>query len=186
MNFETYQQLFQSILNNPAPEKPYDDASYMNYVKLNWSREQRWLKHGELNTDLIAAVQRINKTQFWTIITEPWCGDAAHTTPFMQRIADYNPLISVDYQLRDSAPFLIDKYLTRGTKSIPKLIIADEHHQDLATWGPRPAPCQLLFGQLTNAHVDYAEKKIALQKWYNDDRGVTFQEELLAIIAKIS
>jgi len=186
MDFESYQQKFQAILDDPAPAKPYDDAGYMNYVRLNWSREQRWLKHGELNTLLISAIERINKKQFWTIITEPWCGDAAHTLPFMQRIGSFNPLISIDYRLRDSEPFLIDQYLTKGTKSIPKLIIADEDHQDLATWGPRPAACQLLFEQLTNAHVDYAEKKIALQKWYNDDKGVSFQEELFAIITKIS
>jgi len=186
MDFENYQQKFQSILNHPTPPKPYNDADYMNYVKLNWSRQQRWLNHGELNPELSAAVERINKKQFWTIITEPWCGDAAHTLPFMQRIGNYNPLITIDYQLRDSEPFLIDKYLTRGTKSIPKLIIADENHQDIATWGPRPAPCQLLFEQLTNAHVDYTEKKIALQKWYNDDKGVTFQEELLTIITEIA
>jgi hypothetical protein len=185
MDFTQYQQLFLDILEDPNPTEPYDDPHYVEYVKLNWSRQQRWLKTGMLNPGLIAAVKNIKQEQFWTIITEPWCGDAAHTVPFMHMIAALNPLIKVDYQLRDSPPFLIEHYLTNGiSKSVPKLIITDKNHHDLAVWGPRPADCQRLFYQLQEQHLDYLETKIILQKWYNDDRGVSFQAELLAIIEK--
>jgi hypothetical protein len=96
-----------------------------------------------------------------------------------------NPLIKVDYQLRDSEPFLINSYLTRGSKSIPKLIIANSDHQDLATWGPRPAGCQLLYEQLVKDHVVMEQQKIALQQWYNADKGVSLQQELVAIFKAI-
>jgi len=185
MDFETYNSKFLEILDNPAPAAPYDDAHYINYAKLNWSRQRRWLKVGVLNPELVATIQQICKKQYWTVITEPWCGDAAHTLPFIHRLAEYNPLITVDYQLRDEGPFLIDRYLTKGAKSIPKLIISDEEHNDLAVWGPRPAGCQLLYEELLKSDVDFDQKKIALQKWYNDDKGESFQLELLAIILNI-
>jgi hypothetical protein len=182
MNFSAYQQVFQDILNAPAPPAPYNNADYLNYTKLNWSRQQRWFKVGLLNADLMAAITNIKSEQFWTIITEPWCGDASHTLPFIQMLTQLNPFIKVDYQLRDSPPFLIEQYLTNDSKSIPKLIIADSEHHDLAVWGSRPAACQQLYVELLNAHVSMDEKKIALQKWYNEDKGVSFQLELLTII----
>ena len=185
MDFTAYQQLFFDILNSPNPPAPYDNPDYLNYTKLNWSRQQRWLKVGVLNPDLTTAIEKIIKPQLWTVITEAWCGDASHTIPFLHRLSELNPLIKVDYQLRDSPPFLIESYLTNGTRSIPKIIIADEHHQDLGTWGPRPAECQRLYLQMVKDHIEMGEKKIALQKWYNEDKGESFQLEFLDIINKL-
>ncbi|WP_183558931.1 thioredoxin family protein [Mucilaginibacter sp. SP1R1] len=185
MNFIAYQQIFLDILNSQAPLAPYNDPAYLNYTKLNWSRQQRWLKVGILNKDLVVAIEAITEQQLWTVITEPWCGDAAHTLPFLHRLSELNPLIRVKYQLRDTAPFLIDQYLTNGTKSIPKLIIADKYSNDLAVWGPRPVECQQLYLRLLREHVDFDQKKIELQKWYNEDKGESFQLELLSIINKL-
>jgi hypothetical protein len=185
MDFIAYQQLFQEILNHPQPPAPYQDPDYLNYAKLNWSRQQRWLKSGLLNDELAAIIGNIMEEQYWTIITEAWCGDAAHIIPFLHRLSELNPLIKVDYQLRDKEPFLIEQYLTNGTKSIPKLIIADAKHKDLAVWGPRPAECQALYIRLLNDHVDMELKKIALQQWYNADKGVSMQKELIAVLSNI-
>jgi len=185
MNFIAYQQLFQDILDNPNPPAPYDNPDYINYTKLNWSRQERWLKTGVLNDILVAIIQAISKKQLWTIITEPWCGDAAHTLPFLHMLAELNPLIEVDYQLRDSEPFLINKYLTRGAKAMPKLIISNSENKELAVWGARPAACQLLFEQLVKDHVPMDQKKIVLQQWYNADKGVSLQNELIAILSGI-
>ncbi|MES2063844.1 MAG: thioredoxin family protein [Bacteroidota bacterium] len=185
MHFIAYQQIFQQILNDVHPPAPYHDPDYLNYAKLNWSRQQRWLKSGILNEELAAIIGSIKQEQYWTIITEPWCGDAAHIIPFLHRLAELNPLIKVDYQLRDSEPFLIEQYLTNGTKSIPKLIITDDSHNELAVWGPRPAKCQDLYIRLLNDHVDMEQKKIALQQWYNADKGISLQKELIAMLPPI-
>jgi hypothetical protein len=159
MDFIAYQQLFLDILNAADPQAPYDNPDYLNYTRLNWSRQQRWLKVGVLNNDLTEVVSRIDEEQLWTVITEPWCGDASHTLPFIHRISMVNPLVKVDYTLRDTMPFLIDRYLSNGARSIPKLIIADKDNNDLAVWGSRPAGCQLLYQQLLKDHVDVRSKK---------------------------
>jgi hypothetical protein len=185
MDFESYKKIFLEILNNPDPPEPYDNADYMNYVKLNWSRQERWLKTGILNPELIDAIKNIKQPQLWTIITEPWCGDAAHILPFIKMLAVYNPMVKVDYTLRDSEPFLIDKYLTHGSKSIPKFIIADNAGNDLAVWGPRPLCCQMVYDKLLDEHAPLEQKKIALQKWYNEDKGRSLQLELLSVFSKI-
>jgi hypothetical protein len=186
MDFIAYQQLFQDILTDTNPRFPYNDPHYLNYTRLNWSRQERWTKVGILNEELAELIINIDTEQNWTIITEPWCGDASHSLPFIQRLSVLNPLIKVDYQLRDSEPFLINSYLTRGTKSIPKVIIADGENTNLAIWGPRPAGCQALFEQLVKDGVVMEQQKIALQQWYNADKGVSLQQELVVIFKAIA
>jgi hypothetical protein len=187
MNFKAYEQLFIDILADAQDEElaaPYNSPDYLNYLKLNMARQQRWLKIGVLSDELSAVIKNIAYNQVWTVITEPWCGDSAHTIPFIQRLSELNPLIKVDYQLRDTPPFLIEKYLTNGSKSIPKLIIQDDAGKKTTVWGPRPAECQVLNDQLERDHVELHAKKIALQQWYNADKGGSFQRELLNMITK--
>lgn len=185
MDFSTYTQYFQDILTNPQPDAPYDKPDYFNYTKLNWSRTNRWLKHGELLSEVKEAVSSITNKQNWIVITEPWCGDAAHIVPFIHLISELNPLISIDYELRDSEPFRINEYLTNGGKSIPKLIIRDEDGNDLATWGPRPSEAQLFYDELKAKNANFEEIKTELQKWYNENHGVAIQQELSQLFKSI-
>lgn len=182
MNFQQYQGYFQEILTNPNAPEPYNNTDYLDYTKLNWTRQQRWLKTGIVDTELANAITKIDKPQQWIVITEPWCGDAAHTVPFIYKLSVLNPLISTSYQLRDAEPFLINQYLTNGGKAIPKLIIRDEAGNDLVNWGPRPAACQAIYTELTAAQADFETVKTELQKWYNEDKGKSFQKELLGVI----
>ncbi|MHA4895544.1 thioredoxin family protein [Pedobacter sp. PWIIR3] len=179
MNFETYLNYFEEILDNPNAAAPYNNIDYLDYTKMNRARQQRWLKVGVLNPLLVQAVAAINKSQNWIVITEPWCGDASHTLPFIHKLSLLNPLITIDYQLRDSEPFLIEHYLTDGGKAIPKFIIRDEEGKDLLNWGPRPTKCQELYHRLKSEGADFGILKTELQKWYNEDKGKSFQAELL-------
>jgi hypothetical protein len=179
MDFTRYQQYFQSILNTEKPNPPYNDPAYINYTKLNWSRQQRWIKAGELNKDLEALILGIKTPQQWIVITEPWCGDAAHIVPFIFKLSLLNPLVKLDIQLRDAEPHLIMDYLSGESKSIPKFIIRNETGEDLLVWGPRPAESQVLFDRLKEEGADFEEFKTQLQHWYNQDKGKSLQEELL-------
>lgn len=185
MIFTDYLQLFENILQDAAPKAPYNNPDYLNYTKLNWSRQQRWLKTGVITDAMAAAVKEITTPQQWVIITEPWCGDAAHIVPFLTKIAALNPLITIDIQLRDTPPFLIEQYLTNGTKSIPKLIIRDNDGNDMAVWGPRPAGCQVLYNRLKAEKADFERTKIELQQWYNEDKGQSLQAELLEVLTAV-
>jgi hypothetical protein len=182
MNFQSYLNYFESILDNPAPPPPYDNPDYFNYLKLNWSRTNRWLKHGVLSEEIKETITKIKTPSTWIIITEPWCGDAAHVVPFLHLIAQQNPLITVHYELRDSEPFRITNYLTHGGKSIPKLIVQSNSGEDLATWGPRPDRCQVIYDKLKSEHADFETIKIELQKWYNKDEGKELFKELASLL----
>jgi hypothetical protein len=184
MTFQEYTSQFEAIINKrpEAQAEPYTNPAYLDYTRLNWSRMNRWLKMGTLNKELNAAIRKINAPQQWLIITEPWCGDAAHCIPFIQMAASLNPLIAVSYKLRDSAPFSINQYLTNDSKSIPKLVVRDDSGTDLAIWGPRPYGCQQVYNTLIAEQADFEQVKTAIQVWYNADKGVSLQAELVTIL----
>lgn len=184
MNFQQYQQYFQDILHQASPSAPYENPDYFNYTKLNWSRMNRWLKMGQLSSEIISVVASIKSKQNWIVITEPWCGDAAHIVPFIDMIAQKNVNISVQYELRDSEPNRIEHYLTNGkSKSIPKLIIQNEMGEDLSVWGPRPVACQVFFDDLKAQNVNLETLKTELQHWYNKDDGHEIMKELSILIS---
>lgn len=178
MDFSTYKVFFKAVLDSAKQLPPYDNPDYFNYTRLNWSRQHRWLSTGQLDESLVKKIKAISSPQEWLVITEPWCGDAAHCLPFIYLLSEQNPLVKLDIQLRDSEPFLIEQYLTRGSKSVPKLIIRDENGQDLLVWGPRPAKSQELYDRLKAEQADDEELKLQLQWWYNEDKGVSLQQEL--------
>lgn len=185
MNFTDYQQTFDRILSGELTTAPYDDPHFLEYVKLNHSRQNRWVKKGVLIDEAVEAVKSIQTKQNWVLITEPWCGDASHNVAFIVKLTELNPLISLDIELRDSENSEIDSYLTNGGKAIPKLIIRNENNKDLHVWGPRPAEAQALFHKLKEQNLTLEEQKIGLQQWYNENQGLAVQTEIAQAIKQL-
>ncbi|HET8886941.1 MAG TPA: thioredoxin family protein [Salinimicrobium sp.] len=179
MNYAAYKNLFEAILNSENPPSPYDQAEYIVYTKMNFSRMKRWEKTMKLDEELVNKLKNLDQKQHWIIIVEPWCGDAAHILPFLVNLAETSENITYDLQLRDSEPFLINSYLTNGGKSIPKLIARDENGNDIFTWGPRPEKAQVLMQMLKEADAEFEKIKLELQTWYNKDKGKSLFLELL-------
>ncbi|MFT6500067.1 MAG: hypothetical protein ACJASQ_000174 [Crocinitomicaceae bacterium] len=182
MKWEEYQLEFDQILSGEFTDSPYDNASYVEYVKLNNSRSKRWIKKGELTDEIKSKLDSVQAKQKWILITEPWCGDAAHLTPFIKMMADYSPNIELEIQKRDGEQSEIDNYLTNGGKSIPKLIVRDENGTDLYNWGPRPTEPQAIVMNQKSSNQTAEEKKSELQVWYNKDKGISIQKELADLI----
>lgn len=187
MKWNAYISLFDNILSGKETSPPYDNEGYVNYVTLNDSRQNRWLKRGEIMPELRAHIESISEPQQWILITEPWCGDAAHSSPFLFMASELSDKIEFKVNLRDGEDSLIDQYLTNGTsKSIPILVVRDKDGNDLFHWGPRPKDAQeiLTRQKLDDSRTD-EEKKIEFQAWYNQNKGVDVQKELLELLESV-
>lgn len=178
INWYEYLSSFEDILNRKLTKKPYDNEAYIEYVKLNKSRMNRWLRTGLLKGSTQQTIEKIREVQNWYIITEPWCGDAAHSVPFIYLLSEVNQNIKLTLILRDSEPEWIERYLTNGSRSIPKLIVRNNYDEDLFTWGPRPKECQLLISELKKQQISDEEIKKCAQEWYNKNKGISLQEEI--------
>lgn len=183
MTWKEYTALFKEILSNESYGAPYDNPEYVNYVKMNQSRSNRWLKSDILNADLVKQIEAIDSPQEWIVITEPWCGDAAHNVPVMAMLSEKNPLIDFKIELRDNGQNMIDSYLTNGGKSIPKLIVRNKKGEDVFSWGPRPAACQQIYYDFKESNLPIIEKHKQIQTWYSKDKCASIQEELFALFS---
>lgn len=185
MTFEQYMDRFNEILNATTLTAPYDNEDYFQYAKMNLSRSNRWLKQNPITPATKEVVEAIGTRQHWVVITEPWCGDAAHIVPILYLMSQLNSNIEFEIQLRDSGSE-IDQYLTNGSKSIPILIVRNEAGKDLFHWGPRPAVAAAAFEEWKQKNGDFEAMKIALQQVYNADKGIGTQEEVTALLKKYS
>lgn len=182
MKIDTYNQQFELILSGELDSGKYSDPKFVEYTKLNASRTNRWIKKGTLLPETIAVLKSIDQPQEWILITEHWCGDASHIVPFISKMAEENDLINLSIELRDQPPYRIEEYLTNGGKAIPLLIVKDKEGKDLFTWGPRPSEAQKLAIELKQTNLSAEEKKIPLQNWYNQNKGIDIQEEIANLL----
>ena len=180
MTYAAYKELMANLVAEGKTTGPNQSESMANYTKMNEKRMKRLDKTFQVSEELLQAVADLDKDYIWLVITEAWCGDAAQTVPIIQKVAEGSDKIELRVVLRDEHPELMEKFLTDGAKSIPKLIIIDKESMQVEQdWGPRPAPAQeMLMEFKANPDLTYSEFSLNLQKWYNQDKGLTTQAEL--------
>ena len=184
MSYEEYVILVQTLTDTGDSSGPNKSESYINYTKLGNQRMKRLAKTINLPENHEAKMQSIDSAQTWLIITESWCGDAAQIIPLLQKMADANDHIDTRFVLRDENLELMDQFLTRGGRSIPKLIMLDNKFDVLGSWGPRPQEAQMLYDawkQEENPRP-YSDFSVELQKWYLQDKGESTFSEVLDIL----
>lgn len=184
LSSEAYDDLLKMLAETGGTTGPETTPSLVEITALNYRRSKRWHKTLDLPLEVKISLSHLESPVQWLVITEAWCGDAAHALPVMQAMARQQPLIDLRVVLRDQQPELIDAFLTGGTRSIPKLISMDlDQSALLGTWGPRPEALtrrveeeKRLQGKLSPAF------KEELQLWYNQNRGVDTARELLSLL----
>lgn len=178
VDFVCYQSEF------PSTQRYYD---YLHYIKLNMARMKRLHRRPTQNLllrDRVMAVQGIKINVL--IISEPWCGDAAQSIPLIYNNLKINDNFSVKVFLRDESAYLMDQFLTNGTRSIPVVVFLDENMKQLFKWGPRPESARLLFNQMSeNKHLNSDDISYKLQTWYNTDKGNSVETELLKLMLEL-
>ena len=127
--------------------------SLAEYTKLNNKRMKRWDKTIKVSEEAKAKIASFNKSTTWLIITESWCGDAAHVIPVINRVAELNPNINIRIVLRDDNLELIDMFLTNGGRAIAKVIMLDNITGEVIdTYGPRPSEATNLVNEYKAKH----------------------------------
>jgi Thioredoxin len=155
MSFAEYSALIERLVDEGSTTGPKQSESLAGFTKLNWQRMKRLSKTVTIEQGVSEAVGSNPRPMTWLTITEAWCGDAAQNIPIIEKIAAESGIIETRYILRDENPELIDRFLTYGARSIPKLISLDaETLEVLGEWGARPAMAQKLFFEMRERGVE--------------------------------
>ncbi len=180
-----YRALLERLVQEGRTTGPDQSEEMVAYTKLNLARTVRNEKTVKLLPELREALAQAGPMN-WLVLTEPWCGDSSQVMPVLAMMAGDAPNINLSILLRDEHLDLMDRYLTLGGRSIPKLIAFDPKGTELFTWGPRPQQAQdivwdnkkLPAGQQLEKEELYAK----VHAWYAKDRGVSIQNEVLALL----
>ncbi len=182
-SYATYRAKISKLISEGKSTGNEQSDDLLHYSELNETRMNRLEKTLQLNAEVMETLQNMKSKQTWLVISEGWCGDAAQILPIINLIAAASKNIDLKIVFRDENEALMNQFLTNGAKSIPKLIILDENVNLINHWGPRPEAAKNLILDYKAKHGIVDEPaKIALQKWYLDDKGISTMKEIAGII----
>lgn len=184
LSYPDYITLVKDLAENNSTTGNEKTESLVEYTKLNDRRLKRWGKTLKIDQNTHERLEKFDKKITWLVLTESWCGDAAHVMPVMQKMADLNSKINIKVVLRDENEDLMNAFLTNGGKAIPKVIMLDdESGVVLNSYGPRPSAAEQLVSNYKAEHGKLTpEFKEDLQRWYNKDKGQTAVKDLMSLL----
>ncbi|SHG95264.1 thioredoxin family protein [Winogradskyella jejuensis] len=185
MSYKAYRDLVEELTANNSTTGTEKTEALVNYTMLNDRRMKRWDKTVKVSEEAKTKVHNFERKVTWLVITESWCGDAAHIMPVINKIAELNDNIDYKVVLRDENDGLMNAFLTNGGKAIPKLIMIDNQTGEVEnTFGPRPSVATNMVNDYKAEHGGLTpEFKEDLQRWYNKDKGQSTIEDLVDLLA---
>lgn len=184
MSYQDYRLLMAELVATKSATGLDKSEEIVAYTVLNEQRMKRWDKTTKVSAEAQEKLAIFKGDVTWLVITESWCGDAAHVIPVINKVAELNPNINLRLVLRDENDALMQQFLTNGGKSIPKLIMIDNISGEvLNTFGPRPTGATTLVEDFKAAHGGLTpEFKEELQSWYNKDKGQNTIDNLISLL----
>ncbi|WP_446051102.1 thioredoxin family protein [Zobellia laminariae] len=182
ISYEDYRAMVSQLVLEGKATGPEQTEALANYTMLNDRRMKRFDKTVKVSPEDAATIAKLDRKVQLIVLTESWCGDAAPALPVINKVAQLNDNIDLKVVLRDENVDLMNRFLTNGGMSIPKLIFWDEENQEvLADWGPRPKLAAKLVADHKAKHGQLLpEIKEEIQQWYNKDKGQSTLKEVLA------
>lgn len=184
MDYGKYRDLVHHLADTKQTTGLPQSEANIEYTQLNDRRMKRWDKTFKLSEAIGQKVSNISSRLKFLVLTESWCGDAAHSMPIMNKIAETNPNMEFKVLLRDENPELMDAFLTNGSRSIPKLVVFDaDLNEIIAEWGPRPSIATQMANDFKATHGTFTpEFKQDLQVWYNKNKGENILNDLVGLL----
>lgn len=184
----SYVEAMEAWAESGTHSGPEDSEAMAGYTALNAVRMRRVAKTYSMGSEMQAWLASGRcRGQHWVVITESWCGDAVQTGPILAHMAAVAG-VPFEWVLRDADHDIMSDFLTRGGRSIPIWIVADQRGQVLSTWGPRPKTVQemvMAHRALPEPKPPYSEFVSEVQLWYSRNRGREFEAEALEMLQGI-
>ncbi|WP_174412097.1 thioredoxin family protein [Aquimarina megaterium] len=182
--YQEYKNLISDLLTENKSTGHEQSEALTNYSMLNDRRMKRWDKTLKIDESISTSFSNADLNVTWVVLTEGWCGDAAHVLPVLNKLAELNDGIDLKIISRDDHDELMNNFLTNGGKSIPKLIVFDNQNKEvLNSWGPRPSVATQMVNDYKEQHGSLdPEFKQDLQVWYNKDKGANIAEDVLRLL----
>jgi hypothetical protein len=183
IHFPEFLLLNQSLLLEGKTTGLTQTEEYVEFGRLNVARMQRLMKTVVLKGELNDVLSRLSIPHTLIVITEGWCGDSAQIVPVLEHIRLACPYLDVVFLMRDENPQLMDQFLTKGARSIPKVVCEEQTSVEVKMeWGQLPFELQAALNALIAQQVTHAEKSLFVQNWYNQNKTQAIQSEIMRLV----
>ena len=187
MTYDAYQDYWKTQRTADLPDDAdASDRRMKHYLNYNHERQASVHDAYTVSDELRSTLEALDTPQTWMVITEPWCGDSAFSLPIIAEAAAAHPEIDLRIVLRDENLDLMDRFLTGGSRSVPKLVGLDAEGAVLFTWGPRPQVAQDRYDALNADGKDKMEIVKALLDWYDKGGWQHVEDELIGTLRAAS
>lgn len=183
---EAYEAAWDADLDVPLTGLDTAARRQVFYRRYNRERADRVRASYEVSAKLRAAVESIAAPQRWIVLTESWCVDSAYSLPVIAAAAALADDVTLRILPRDAHPDVMDRYLTNGSRSIPKLVALGADGEELFTWGPRPEAARRLREEILAAGGEPRQASARLIEWWDDEGWVAVDHELAALLAAVT
>ncbi len=187
ISYQAYRDLVKQLAMEGSTTGNEKTEALVNYTKLNDRRMKRWDKTIKVTDEALNKIKSFEEPITWLVLTESWCGDAAHILPVLNKVSELNNNINFKVVLRDENPELMDTFLTNGGRAIPKVIMIDNNTGGvLNTYGPRPSEATNYVNRFKAMHGKLTpEFKEDLQHWYNTNKGQNIINDLTDMLCEL-
>jgi thiol-disulfide isomerase/thioredoxin len=184
ISYQEYRTLVHDLVERESTSGYEKTEALANYTMLNDRRMKRWDKTIKISEEIKEKLSKFKGNLTWLIITESWCGDAAHVIPVLNKIAELSENIDLKLVFRDENEALMDQFLTNGGRAIAKLIMIDNTTGEVVdTFGPRPSEATQMVNEYKTKHGALTpEFKEELQAWYNKNKGQNIISDIMALL----
>jgi hypothetical protein len=185
ISYSTYRTLIKGLLVEGKSTGKEQNEDLLNYSRLNDARMDRLDKTIRISESTQQALDSLDENYALLVLAEGWCGDAAQVLPVLNKIVEASTKLKLKILCRDENEDLMNAFLTNGSKAIPKVIFVNTKNEAVDSWGPRPSFATKMVQDYKEKHglLD-AEFKTNLQKWYNKNKGLNIQSDILQLLEK--
>lgn len=183
-DYKSFRALVKELLDLGKVTGNQQTERLLSFTRLNEHRMDKWEKHYRIRESLLPILKNHQTTSRWILITEGWCGDSAQTLPMIAKMAEAAG-VSLHIVLRDENDWLMQQYLTNGSRSIPLLIGVSSEGVEVFRWGPRPSKIQEMYLSMkssTDPVYTSDQAKEAIHLFYAKDKGMQLEEDFAKLL----
>jgi hypothetical protein len=190
ITYETFVADWHQRAAQPLAGLTPEERRSIAYARYNQARSERVHAAYEPSEEARAALEAALEAtgpQRWVVLTEDWCGDSAFSLPVLADLAATTDAVTLRILRRDEHLGIMDRYLTNGGRSIPKLIaFAERTGEELFTWGPRS---EAGAAQREAFVAEGMEKKAviaAMVEWYEEGGWLESEKSFVSRIQAVT
>ena len=154
------------------------------YSRYNMERHERVEALWKPSDAFLQAVSADHGAAIWLFITEDWCIDSAYSLPLVHWGSEQRADVTLRILLRDENPGIIELFLTKGKRSIPKFVGISSEGGVRFVWGPQPRALQDIRQELMGSGTEGRIVSSTTVDWYAENGWLEVERELTSILAE--